>query len=312
MTLTTNISLWIDCHIAQSFQISSWDSYFDRILKESEDNSLTFHPLCRSALDTLKEFRSIFSSSPIKSIRIGSEICPRLLPSVLQLESIIEISKATGTSVQLVIPPLAENEFIILKDLCNVLRVSPEVETTVNDLGSLAYLNASGLTKISAGRLLWKQKRITRLTVDELDLLGQDILEEYQIFENAKWLTEINLKTIEIDLLPQGLTIDSNSQNLAIHLPWSYIAYSRICTIGSLTLPPKEKFKIGAPCQMECKCIREIYQSNTETNGIMRYGKGIYGVSKIRDNFLSYLSSINTFIIDSTFLNCVSSDISGS
>lgn len=300
--MNTPISLWINSDFSLYKDIRDWNAYLREWLEAKPLELGNNEELFRPAASLLSGLLTRVNNHSVEAIRIGSETCARELPNLSAVNNFLEISKSTGVRLELVLPVLAHADCVEM-DLWNFLKDVPsEINIIANDIGTVAYLRDHTNNKILAGRLLWKQKRFARFHQDEYSLLGKDVLEECQFVEPPEWIEHFDVNRFEIDLLPQGLSFPGNKsdKSIGINLPWSLITYGRVCFIGSLELPPNQKFRISSQCSHECNRICQIYENPAWESQLLRTGKAVYCCSNPGDYSWLTNQGLSHLILDTT------------
>ena len=293
---TMNISLWLPSDPEQFKDVDNWEVFLEerieKLTKDKENSQTIFNKAMLLLLRLIQEY-----PSSVSSLRIGSETCIRKEVDLPILEAFSRIAQNTQMQLNVVLPPLAESELHELNLSAFLKQHSLYTSIVVNDLGVLSKVYEEFPRDIIAGRLLWKRKRSSRLSPEELDLISQYELSEWCEIAYPEWINCFNVKLLEIDLLPQG-TLYSTERPYAIHMPWTFISYGRICYIGSLELDSLEKFKIMSSCNKECLKIQHVLDDKSYPIPLLRSGKGVYCLSDPKDYSWIQNKSLSNIIVD--------------
>ena len=244
--------------------------------------------------------RRRLTALPITALRLGSEDCARCLPTVAEIELILNLCIHKGITLELVLPVISESMFPIIESIVAMVKVQPDMLLVVNDIGTLRYAMMQGVSRVALGRLMWKQKRLARISSQELQILDKNVLEEYKTLEVPTWSRDLGIAEYEFDLTPQGIAVDVDDGHLAFHLPWCVVAFGRTCFAGALHQETSEKFKLGLPCRKECDTFAEIFESPHWPGPLVRHGQFVLAQAGLCDFSWFDLRCAHKVVIDGT------------
>ncbi|MDH4201517.1 MAG: hypothetical protein OEV87_01310 [Phycisphaerae bacterium] len=292
-----NVSLWLPSEPGHFKDIHDWNVFLREnitsIAKDQLNNKTIFSRAMFLLLNLIQESPNL----SVSSLRVGSETCLRKMIDSTKLKAFIKIAQNSKVRLQVVLPPLAEADFAGFGLLQSLQEYSSSILVVANDLGTLYKARVEFQYDVIAGRLLWKRKRASRFFGDELSLISSNELSEWQNITYPEWINFLGVVSLEIDLLPQGV-LYSDERPCAIHFPWTFISYGRVCYIGSLELKRLDKFKITSPCNNECIRIQHAINDESHPVPILRSGKGVYCLCVPKDTTWTQNKSISNIIID--------------
>ena len=183
-------------------------------------------------------------------LHFGSEFCETLLPSPVQLRSVIAAAERRGVGLALATPMNSDAGIRRLHQLLPLLPAGSEV--VGNDWGTLALLRREyPHLHAVAGRLLCKMVKDPRLPSAEWARLYPHGVHSTPF---RGLLARLGVRRIELDVPPFAAAADFRSPDfgVSVHAPYGYSVKGRACRIGSLNQPDGEKFMTGHRCRREC------------------------------------------------------------
>lgn len=292
-------------------------------LEVLNDNEMNFD--CFDGdISILKELDSI----KLKRIYFGNEFCENLIPSIDEIRKIRKIVRKKNLSLTLVTPTVTDKGMKKLKDIFSYLdNFKEKLEVSINDYGVLHLIN-NDYKKFTCilGRKINKLKRMPRYAKkwSNLPPLYEKSLDKIFNKENAdvnlysiknilnltdkqvealrkcsteveiykKFLTEIGINRIELDLIPQGIDMDFTKTNIraTLYYPWSYITTGRVCEMGSMHLPITEKFKPGGKCNKECQKYYAKWKSDYPyiSQNLVSAGNTVFMKAELSNQMLEF------------------------
>jgi hypothetical protein len=292
-----DISLWLTSEPGQYERVGDWSAFFHARVNQFLEDMLEDAPIFRNAAMRLLGLSEKMTDLCVRSIRVGSETCPRVGFDLAVIRSFLSVAGRANLELDLVLPPLPEADLagLELRDTLGALPAGSAV--IANDLGTLALVHDEFPGRALAGRLLWKRKRAARFFPEELDMLSRDEVEEWRDLAYPEWVRSLGVDTVEIDLPPQGIYI-SGEHPIATHMPWCFVSYGRVCYIGSLGLARPDKFRISSPCEKECIGIQHVVDEGRFPGELLRRGKGVYCPSEPGDFSWLEHKSLSYIIVD--------------
>lgn len=283
--MLSGITLALGLGVPKYRLVRDWDVFLHDSLSEAADKSKAMPPIFAEATSRLFELVKHTPGVHVSAIRIGSPHCERELPSPSSIDESVDLARNTGVEISIelpVIPQSGWNRYAKIVDF--VAHTESGIQLVLNDIGALAHAVSAGVKWTSAGRLLWKQKRLARFLMSELELLGQDVNAEYQTFEPCQCATEFPVRSVELDLLPQGVLLGGAGESTIYwHVPWCVVTFGRICHIGSVASSADSKFRLATRCRHECGDLVEIYENDSWPRPLVRYGKMVYCLCEMGD-----------------------------
>jgi hypothetical protein len=241
---------------------------------------------------------SVFGKLNLKRIYFGSEFCPRLLPSADELSKVLDKTMREGLELTYVTSLLYEEDNNIQFDLVDLVDLwsrenNKITEIVINNWGMYQYASKKENLIIVLGRNLVKLKRDPRFEYNNSVFKHEDQLRigEMDISLYRKFLKDKNIKSIEIDPLPQGIQDDlyDESFTYTLHFPYYVVSFSRNCLLGFLNRDPETIFDFKKSCQQECEKYHykvswwddyiNSLKGCTSTN-LQIKGRGLFGFNK--------------------------------
>jgi hypothetical protein len=194
-------------------------------------------------------------------IYFGNEFCERLIPSEVELGSVLDFVKENRLDFTFLTPYVTNEGMEKLDGLLLLLDGwEKPCEVVFNDWGVLERINReSAFLQPIMGRLLNKMKRGPRL-MHFLNIVPKETVDylrscslEMPVFQ--KFLIENRVKRAELDNVLQGIDLDLSGSgiSLSLYVPYAYVTTTRLCLACRGEDPDWEE-KIGiVPCGRECR-----------------------------------------------------------
>lgn len=190
----------------------------------------------------------------------GVEFCQRLIPSLYDLEEILDFVSMQKLKFTFVTPYLTDENIRKLAFLMKILiDRQPDVEIVVNDWGLFYFLEQEyGDRKIALvlGRLLSKQRRDPRISAMK-DKFSKGTLKHLRgagvdadIFVN--FLINRGIGRVELDNLCQGLSRRAPRISASLYLPFVYLTTTRLC-FANLNRKEQRALRVIHSCDKECQ-----------------------------------------------------------
>lgn len=190
----------------------------------------------------------------------GQEFCERLLPSVGQLDQMLDQARELGLAFTLVTPYVTEEGLERVEALVEHLSGrGSEYEVVVNDWGVLHWLRESYPKIVPVlGRLLTKQKRGPRI-LNLKGLVPDAMLDHFRrsnvdLQIMVEFLKKMGITRVELDNLLQGVARE-NPLAASIYTPYAYISTTRLCLTNSCD-HRTQSLRAIFPCGQECRIYR--------------------------------------------------------
>lgn len=194
-------------------------------------------------------------------IYFGNEFCQQLVPSVKDLEEVLNLVAENNLGFTLVTPYVTEEGLKILEPLFwKIEQEKPDSEVVFNDWGVLHILNERhpNLEPVM-GRLLNKMKRGPRLR-NLQNSLPQSSIDYFKgcsldVPLYREFLIGNRVRRVELDNLLQGIALDFRNSGItaSLYMPYAYITTTRLCLAISCEVKGKED-EVGIfPCEMGCQ-----------------------------------------------------------
>jgi len=174
----------------------------------------------------------------VERVRIGSSLCPRLLPPLDRLRHAARSALSWTARLELETPVLGDGDLLHLDRLLDALeQIGPAADVVVNDWGALRLLRRRhpGLTPV-IGRVLHRQVRDPRIpTVDPQRLGGWPAAWGLGSAVSPSWQALVRswgVERVELDWPLHGLDTEAwNAVDLqrSLHLPYVLVASGRSC-----------------------------------------------------------------------------------
>ncbi len=207
-----------------------------------------------SKVENLKYYSPRFSR-----LYFGNEFCERLIPSINDLQQVLDFVGENSLDFTLVSPYVTDKGLSRLKVLLKeIARRNLTCEVIFNDYGVLRVLN-NRYSKLEPvmGRLLNRMKRGPRL-MTVIDKLPQSTVEYFQSSNLTvpilgKFLNKYGVRRVELDNVLQGFNFSLNNLSASLYVPFAYVATTRFCLANSCDIPEREEIIGIFPCQKECQ-----------------------------------------------------------
>jgi hypothetical protein len=208
----------------------------------------------------ISEVKNLKYATPEYSrLYFGVEFCQNLIPSVEDLNRVVEFISKNKMEFTFVTPFLTNAGIKKIKLLLNfITKVKPDAEIVINDWGLLGLITREypGLN-LSLGRLLSKQKRGPQI----LNLLGkvpEDMIRHFQqsnidssVLSN--FLVSRHIKRVELDNLFQGISRPFPSLRGSLYMPFAYVTTTRICLFSLRKDNADRISRVISPCHKKCR-----------------------------------------------------------
>jgi len=230
-----------------------------------------------SKVENLKYFSPYFSR-----LYFGNEFCEQLIPSVADLEQVLDFVSENSLDFAFVTPYLTDNGLRRLELLLQVIaQKRPDSEVVFNDYGLLRILRSrySELEPVM-GRLLNRMKRGPRLMM-VIDKLPQTTVEYFQssnltVPALSKFLNDNGVRRVELDNLLQDFDFSLDNLSASLYLPFAYVTTTRLCLVSSCDIPEREELIGVFPCQRECQKYTFYLRSEIMPVILIRKGNTIF------------------------------------
>jgi len=230
-----------------------------------------------SKVENLKYFSPHFSR-----LYFGNEFCEQLIPSVTELDQVLDFVSENSLDFAFVTPYLTDNGLRRLELLLQVIaQKRPGSEVVFNDYGVLRILRSrySELEPVM-GRLLNRMKRGPRLML-VIDKLPQTTVEYFQssnltVPALSKFLNDNGVRRVELDNVLQDFDFSLDNLSASLYLPFAYVTTTRLCLVNSCDIPEREELIGVFPCQRECQKYTFYLRSEIMPVILIRKGNTIF------------------------------------
>ncbi len=230
-----------------------------------------------SKVENLKYFNPHFSR-----LYFGNEFCEQLIPSVAELDQVLDFASENSLDFAFVTPYLTENGLRRWEILLQVIaQKRPGSEVVFNDYGVLRILRSrySGLEPVM-GRLLNRMKRGPRLMM-VIDKLPQTTVEYFRssnltVPALSKFLNDNGVRRVELDNVLQDFDFSLDDLSASLYLPFAYVTTTRLCLVNSCDIPEREELIGVFPCQRECQKYTFYLRSEIMPVILIRKGNTIF------------------------------------
>jgi len=230
-----------------------------------------------SKVENLKYFSPDFSR-----LYFGNEFCEHLIPSVAELDQVLDFVSGNSLDFTFVTPYVTNNGLRRLEVLFQeVAQKRPNSEIVFNDYGVLRILcNRYSELEPVMGRLLNRMKRGPRLMV-VMDKLPQTTVEYFRSSNLTlpvltKFLNDKGVRRVELDNVLQGFDFALNDLSASLYLPFAYVTTTRLCLTNSCDIPEREELIGIFPCQRECQKYTFYLRSEIMPVILIRKGNTIF------------------------------------
>jgi hypothetical protein len=230
-----------------------------------------------SKVENLKYFKPYFTR-----LYFGNEFCEQLMPSVTQLEHVLNFVSGNNLDFTLVTPYITDNGLKRLDSLLHLIaQKRPDSEVVFNDYGVLRVLRSryNELEPVM-GRLLNRMKRGPRLMM-VIDKLPKTTVEYFQhsnlpVIALTGFLNANGVRRVELDNILQEFSFSLDCYSVSLYLPYAYVTTSRLCLVNSCDIPEKEEIVGIFPCKQECQKYTFYLRNEIMPVLLIRKGNSIF------------------------------------
>ena len=230
-----------------------------------------------SKIENLKYFRAHFSR-----LYFGNEFCEQLIPSVTELDQVLDFVSENSLDFTFVTPYLTDNGLRRLDSLLQVIaKKRPSSEVIFNDYGVLRILRSryDELEPVM-GRLLNRMKRGPRLMM-VIDRLPQTTVEYFKssnltVPALSEFLNNNGVRRVELDNVLQGFDFSLDNLSASLYLPFACVTTTRLCLANSCDISEKEEMVGVFPCKRECQKYTFYLRSEIMPVVLIRKGNTIF------------------------------------
>ena len=241
-------------------------------------------------------FSKIKNLGTVNRLYFGSEFCQRLIPDLDQVKQAMIAAKERKLKFTLLTPYVTAEGVEKLEPLFQYLNSigNKEIEIVVNDPATIDMaVEYKNITPV-LGRVKDPMKRMARFArqMPQLNATQQEALRSSDITIDLyqKFLLDMGISRIEMDLVPQGIGIDFNILPIraSFYYPWTYITTGRICEMGSLNQEDKEKFTVYNKCRKECQTYYSSWTTEWPgvSNKIFAFGNTVFMLCEVSKSAL--------------------------
>lgn len=196
----------------------------------------------------------------VDRVRIGSSLCPRLLPPPDRLRHAADMAISMCARLELETPPLGDGDLDRLRQLLDQLeRTRPGAEVVVNDWGMLRVVHREYPLLVPViGRVLHRQMCDPRIPAVDPDRLGGRPpawgLGSATSRGWARLVRRWGVQRVEIDWPLHGLEPSAWAAldlELTLHLPLTLVASGRSCVLRD-PLGAVDRADHGERCDLSC------------------------------------------------------------
>ncbi len=219
-------------------------------------------------------------------IYVGDEFCSNRLPTLPELQALLEFASANKMGVTFLTPPLAHSGFDTCSALLECLREGhPTAEVVFNDWGVLLFLKERYPEfSLAAGRLLDKGFKDPRLPgAAALSSLSAeaDALLDASSFDSAgvrEKLIELGVARLERDMFPYRQSPPENDSkfHISIHFPFGYVTTGRVCWTATFDENATERFAPLSECSRPCNSMTMKLKSADASLSLTQSGNTVY------------------------------------
>jgi hypothetical protein len=230
-----------------------------------------------SKIEDLRYFHGNFSR-----IYFGNEFCDRLLPSIRDLNRVLDFTSRKGIAFTFVTPYVTDKGLEKLKTLLqHIAEKRPDSEVVFNDYGVLRVLNKQndGLVPVM-GRLLTRMKRGPRL-MTVIDKLPPTTVEYFRSSNLTvpilcEFLREHGVRRVELDNVLQGFDFWLDNLEASLYVPYAYVSTTRFCLTNSCDKPERSELIGIFPCQKECQRYTFFLRNEIMPVPLIRKGNTLF------------------------------------
>ncbi|MFH1775826.1 MAG: hypothetical protein ABH839_04160 [Chloroflexota bacterium] len=215
-------------------------------------------------------------------IYFGNEFCQQLIPSVGDLERVLDFVGQNNLDFTLVSPYVTDRGLEGLEPLlAATAEGKPGSEVVFNDYGVWRVLKGRyrGLSPVM-GRLLNRMKRGPRL-MTVIDKLPSSTVDYFRSSNLAvpvlRWfLAESGVSRVELDNVLQGMDFNLDGLKASLYWPYAYVTTTRLC-LANCGEEPESREKIGIfPCERECRKYTFYLENEAMPVPLIRKGNTIF------------------------------------
>lgn len=236
-------------------------------------------------------FAKIKDFGSVTRLYFGNEFCQRLIPNLESVKKAMRTAEERNLKFTLVTPYVTDegiDKLELLFEYLNSLN-DKEIEVVVNDPATIDMIVEYKNVTPVLGRLKDPMKRMARFVhqMPQLNTFQKEALSSSDITIDIyqKFLLDMGISRVELDLVPQGIGIDFNilPVKASFYYPWTYITTGRICEMGSLNQAPEEKFTVYNPCRKECQKYYASWTSEWPgvSNKIFSFGNTVFMLCEV-------------------------------
>lgn len=200
-----------------------------------------------------------YKDEVIHYLYFGCEFCEYKLPTIVQLEHIVELCVIDELKLVLVTPVVTDYGVSCISDLLKYLvEQNIDADIVVNDVGVLQLLKSSMFKgKVILGRVFDKISHDSRSTDEGIDKYYGDNGKDFAmtpgvISKHALSIYEkYGVDRVEFDLPKMGINLPDQF-NFSLYWPYSYLTTGRVCLLRSINYEGREKFLVGSGCGRAC------------------------------------------------------------
>lgn len=224
-----------------------------------DDYYLTWGSETNGLKDIYQQIKKFYHKK-IDLLYLGNEFCEYRIPTVKQLEGVLDICKKDKISCVLVTPVVTDYGIEKTSNLLDYLIHSGiSIDIVVNDMGVLELLRRRAYEgKAIIGRILEKSSHDCRASRQEFNDYygdnGKKFAKTPGVFSDFTQtiFRKYGVERYEFDLPRIGLEMPKEG-NYSLYWPYSYLTTGRVCMFRSLDLSGRDKFLVGGSgCNKKC------------------------------------------------------------
>jgi hypothetical protein len=222
----------------------------------------------------------------VDRIYIGDEFCANRLPTLAELEDLLQFAAAENKETTFLAPPLTNEGLDACSFLFDCLKdKSPCAEIVANDWGTLLFLKTRYPSfRLAAGRLLDKGFKDPRLQdADRLSLFSPETeaLLNASAFDHAGFqeeMVELGVSRLERDIFPyvRRKLCGSPKLGISVYFPFGYITMGRVCWTATFAQPPGGMFVASGKCARTCDTMPLLLRSDDFSFPVIQNGNTVY------------------------------------
>ena len=216
----------------------------------------------------------------------GDEFCVNRLPDTNELKDIIQVCGDSHKGLSFLLPPLTNVSVEKCRPLFQLLRREGiDIETVVNDMGTLFYLKENYPDfSLSMGRLFNKGFKDPRfkpanncagLSDDMRQLLNESTFDQPEVMDMARQLA---VARMERDLFPFENKIEEQHGEIgrSIYFPFGYITSGRVCRLSAMSKKGRKKFLINSDCNQYCNGLPLLLKNGDTGFTLVQNGNTVF------------------------------------